>query len=326
MDGSLSGLAEAKAKLYFFDLVALVRDLHRAYLAVAHSFSSLLLEYDSVVPRSRLRLYPRYTPRSREPRSLYWGRLFTLRDAGQRHSAVLKRKAIAHLAGPFRVEWAFTIAKRSDLVDRFLDFDRRRLAMNGACRAVSRTFRWLEKAVVRKFPPSAGLIRADRREVPELLEEMVPRDLPPSLRMVLRSGWVVAFTLGVAEVDLCQLAAEVAGNPSVRGLRIELAERALDRFLRPAVWVDEASGKFFPKLTDRLMRRLRVKEAVRPVLSLKERKRRKIAASQAIAAGTLDLVSERVSQVQLEATTSLAQSGVILLPTAKSPEPPRAAV
>ncbi len=327
MDPAYRGHAEAQARLYFLDLVGLVKDLHTAYQAVVAQFSSLLVEYDAVVPRSQLRLYPRYVPRTHEPRALYWGVLFTLRPSPGRRTSAPRRKATYHLKGTFKPEWVFKIAKRSDLLGRFLDFDRRRLALNAACRVISRAFRGLRKATVEKFRRDSsirfpsGLGAESEREVPVIPDSMVPHELPPALRVALRSGWVGTYILGCVEESLVELEREVAQNPSVQGLRLELDEYDGASFLRPAIWVHGRTGKRYPKLTHRLMQKLGVKEAVRPVLSIKERKRKQISKLQASVANAFNSVREECSGLQLEVTRLLAEVKVIIIPGSCSPSP-----
>ena len=128
MRPDLDGCAENLGNLYYRDLRSWVKDLHGAWLRVSAAFTSLLQEYGLVFPRSRLQLYPRSRP-LHGPTALYWGSIIFLRlDSA---SGTSKRR-IHHLPGPFQPAWTFTLAKRADQADRFLDFDRRRLALNAA--------------------------------------------------------------------------------------------------------------------------------------------------------------------------------------------------
>jgi hypothetical protein len=321
MDRSFGELAEVQARFYYLDLVAWLRDLHAAHDALVQAMTSVLEEYDQVAPRCKLRLYPRKRRGSFGPTALYWGNLFRLHPSSTGTKQKLKNKAVHHLKGRFDPRWVYRFAKRFDLKDRFLDFDRRRLALNAACRAIYRALREVRKATVVQVPPDSspllvpsGLDPGSKRQVPELPDELLPRDLPPDLRIVLRSGWVVAFSLALAEEEFSELGKEVDGNPSLDGLRLALGERTEGHFYPRATWVDGAAQKTYPKMTDRLMRELRVRQGARPVLALKELKRRRIARLQGAAAQALGSVRDSCSRAQLDVAKGLARARAILLP------------
>ena len=71
------------------------------------------------------------------------------------------------------------------------------------------------------------------------------------------------------------------------------------------------------KLTDQLMRQLHVKEGIRPVMSLKERKRRRVAKSLARAAGAFNSIREKCDAAQVAVSEALAEAKVILLRASK---------
>ncbi len=324
MGQGLEGLAGSQAKLFFLHLSGWVRDLHRARLAVVAAFSSLLREYDEVFPRCRLQLYPKCRP-LHGPTAIYWGEITTVRLAGSGPGMGETRRGIKHKGGTFRPEWSFTIAKHSDRVARFQDFDRRRLALNRAHQAVSGAIVQLWNATVRKYPirtspallPS-GLDPELKKEVPDLPEYLLPRDLPPRLLLTLRSGWLAACTLALAEDEAWELSQEIQGNPSVENLRLEISDRRRASFSRDLRWISSPSQTAIPKLTDRRMRFLHLREGVRPVLSLKELKRRRIEKALHRASAALDSIRKRCEKAQVAVSAGLAEARSILLPAASS--------
>lgn len=319
MPEGLEGFPEAQARLYFYDLVRWAADLDDAQARILDAFSSLKREYEDVFPRSRLQIYPRCRP-LHGPTALYWGELISLRRFDAQTKEFETRKVFRHLKGPFQVGWVHTIAKRNDRLDRFLDFDRRRLALNGASRAVLSALAQFRNATVRKFPlgSSPALVPSNldldvRIEVPEIPKGSIPGALPARLTYFLRSAWVAAFTLAIAEVESHELIGEVGRNPSAGDLRLDLTERRKPGFSRQIRWIHVPTQAVVEKLTDRLMRQLRVKEGIRPVMSLKERKRRRLAKSLARAAGALDAIRGKCEAAQLAVSKGLAEAKVILL-------------
>lgn len=315
MDQVVQCSAAGTARVYLLPLIGWVRDLHAAHQSISRAFSSLVEEYGQVFPRSRLQLYPRSRP-LHGPTALYWGEIVTAKiRTGE------AKKVVRHLSGAFDRRWAFTIAKRSDRVDRLLDFDRRRMALNSASRSVLAAENHLRNATVRKFPtkdphpviPSC-LDPYITKEVPVFPTELLPSGLAPRLVFFMRSGWILAFALALAEEECADLALEVAKNPSVDGrVRLDLSERRKPSFRVSTRWIFTPTGASYPKLTDRLMRQLRLRESVRPVISLKERKRRRIEKVLSLCTRALDSIRETCEAAQVAASTGLAEAKVILL-------------
>lgn len=72
MRSDIEGLAEVQVSLYFRDFLQFMQGLHGSQRSLSAGFSSLQKEYDALVPRSRLRLYPRCRP-GYGPVALQWG-------------------------------------------------------------------------------------------------------------------------------------------------------------------------------------------------------------------------------------------------------------
>lgn len=319
MTRKLEGVAECQARFYFSDLLSWVKDLHAAHLSISAAFSSLLREYGEVFPRSKLQLYPRNRP-LHGPTALYWGEVVTL-NLKSIPKRIEAKKVVRHLTGPFKVAWVFTLAKRMDMVERFLDFDRRRLAINAASRTVLLALNHLRNVTSRKFPlkdsptiPSS-LDPGTKRPVPTLPPDPLPTGLPPRLIQFIRSGWIAVFSLALAEEESCELALEVAENPSAEGLRIDISDREEPSYSRNIRWALTGTGELIPKLTDRMMRKLHLREGVRPVLSLKERKRRRIEKALTYSGRALDSIRKKCEAAQVAVTSGLIEGRVILLET-----------
>jgi hypothetical protein len=124
---------------------------------------------------------------------------------------------------------------------------------------------------------------------------------------------LASFTLALAEEEGYELVCEVASNPSAEGIRLELLDRKAPSFIRHLRWIHTVSSTIYPSLTYRLVRLLHIKESVRPVLSQKELKRRKIEGRLLRAAKALNLVREKCRAAQLALTEALPEVKTILL-------------
>lgn len=318
MDRIVECTPEGVARLYFLDLAGWAKDLHAARESVCRVLSSLLEDYGIVFPRSRLQLSPKNRP-LHGPTALYWAEIRTVRVRSKSRSPEMRRVP-KHLKG-FHPDWAFTKAKRSDRRDRLVDFNRRRLALNAASRAVMSALDHLRRATVRRFTlisAAAGIKSCldpyTLIELPPPPVEFFPPGLPPRLSQCLKSGWIAAFSLALAEDEVCDLALEVSRNPSVDGLRLDLSERKKPNLLRSTRWVVTPTGATYPTLNNRLMRKLHLREGVRPVLSMKERKRRRIEKALVRTAGTLDSIRKTCEAAQLVVSAKLAEAKRILVP------------
>jgi hypothetical protein len=320
MTRGFEGSAEVLARLYFQDILAWLRELFAGTQAIASAFSSLKEELNTMVPRSCLRLYPRCRPEY-GPTSIEWGELVDLRSANEKARNIYRPRVIRDLPGTFKDDWAFTIAKRRDLLASFQSFDRRAQALNRAFRAILRAIRHLKTSTTVRFKVEAspavvpsGLIPETFRELPPFPAECEAPDLPAMYRPFLRSAWVAAFSLGLAEEELSVVAREVSANPSAAGIGLELGDRTESSYRRRAYWIHEATGNNYPKLTHLRMKMLRIKEAVRPVLTQKELKRARIARNLSKTAKGIDLLRKRCAVAQLAVSTGLAEA--LLLPEA----------
>jgi hypothetical protein len=247
--------------------------------------------------------------------SLGWGKLITLASAVARAKRLPRTKVPKYMGQNFKPEWAFTIAKRSDLRERFLDFDRRAKAINRARAVVHLAFRFLKTSFCKVFKQASvpacipsGIDPEGYREVPDLPLDGRALGLPAMFDRFIRSAWMAAYSLGLAKEEISIVAREVADNPSAAGIRLEIAESKLPTFLRSIYWVHLPTGTEVPKLTHASMRRLRVKEAVRPVLTQKELKRRRIAGSLSETAKALDSLRQRCAAAQAAVSGGLTEA------------------
>jgi hypothetical protein len=78
MDRIVECTPEGVARLYFLDLAGWVKDLHAARESVCRVLSSLLEEFSTVFPRSRLQLSPKNRP-LHGPTALYWAEIAAVR-------------------------------------------------------------------------------------------------------------------------------------------------------------------------------------------------------------------------------------------------------
>jgi len=327
MSRQFDGVAEVKARFYFQDFLEAIRELHRAHTRIPTLFSSLQQEYDAFVPRSRLRLYSHCRP-TYGPVALHWGFMITLHPSLRFRNGRFRTdaKVPRYLKRPFDRKWVYSIAKRSDLVDRFLDFDRRSLALNDASKAIFLVLRHLKTSTVVRFSPDlfpavlpSHLYPGTDREVPKIPIDPTSLELPAEYRQFLRGGWLASFTLGLAEEEGYELVHEVASNPSADRIRLELLESKAPSLIRHLRWVHSETSTLHEALTYRLMRHLHLKEGLRPVLAQKEIKRRKIEGRLIQAAVALNLVREKCRAAQLALTAAVASAGTILLQSSAVP-------
>ena len=327
MNQDFEGVAQVKARFYFQDILAWVRELYAAYRDLSRAVSSLQREYDAVAPRCRLRLYCKHR-RESTSFSLIWGMLITLRTEVAKAKRLPRTKVPKPLPGKFNPEWAFTIAKRNDLRARFVDFDRRAQALNQARAVLHLALRHLKTSFCRTFEAvpiparlPSGIDPEDFREVPDLPIDCHALALPAMFSRFIQSAWIAAFSLGLAEEEMSIVAREVADNPSAAGIRLEIAERTPPSFLRRITWVHLPTGTEVCKLTHNAMKKLCVKEGVRPVLTQKELKRRRIARNLAETAKALELLRERCAAVQLAVSRGLAAAKKGLVQGREGEEP-----
>jgi hypothetical protein len=314
MNQDFEGVAQVKARFYFQDILAWVRGLYASYRDLSRAVSSIEQEYDAMVPRCRLRLYCKHR-RDSTSFSLIWGKLITLTSEVAKAKRLPRTKVPKPLPGKFNPEWAFTIAKRNDLRARFVDFDRRAQVLNQARTVLHLALRHLKTSFCRTFNAvpiparlSSGLDPEDFREVPDLPLDCRALALPAMFSRFIQSAWMAAFSLGLAEEEMSIVAREVADNPSAAGIRLEIAERTPPSFLRRIYWLHLSTGTEVCKLTHVAMRKLHVKEGVRPVLTQKELKRRRIARSLANTAKALELLRERCAAAQLAVSNGLIEA------------------
>jgi len=321
MDQDFQGLAEAQATLYFQDILGWVKDLDDARKSVCRAFSLLIREYQDLFPRCTLQLFPNRNP-CHGPTRLYWGKIrkVLIRTAS---GIPVRANVVRYMKGQFRAGWVYTVARRSEF-SRFVDFDRRRQALNVASRATIKAFNHLRVVTsgVRRFPPlprtiPSSLDPEQPREVPGIPQSAALAGLPPELVHYLRFGWLRAFTLAVAEEECCRLALEVAGNPSAEGLRLELGEREPSRYARSIRWIHLPTGESFPRLMHSSMIRMNLRKGVRPVLRLKELKRLRISGSLKDSARRLAALRDRSEETQHSVSKALAEAGIILIPVSK---------
>lgn len=238
MNQDFEGVAQVKARFYFQDILAWVRELYAGYRDLSRAVSSLQREYDAMAPRCRLRLYCKHR-RESTSFSLIWGMLITVRTEVAKARRLPRNKVPKPLPGKFKPGWAFTIAKRSDLRARFIDFNRRAQALNQARAVLHHAFRHLKTSFCKRFkgvPISARLpsgIDPDAfREVPDYPLDCRLLGLPAMFNRFIQFAWIAAFSLGLAEEEMSIVAREVADNPSAAGIRLEIAERTPPSFLR----------------------------------------------------------------------------------------------
>jgi hypothetical protein len=333
MNQDFDGVAQDKARFYFQDILAWVRDLYNGYGVLSRAFSSLLREYDAMAPRCRLRLYCKHRPESTSI-SLIWGKLITLRSTVVKAKRLPRHRVPKPLPGDFDPNWAFTIAKRNDLRARFVDFDRRAQALNEARAVLHLAIRHLKTSFCRRFKVDptptrieSGIDRDVLREVPDLPLDHRALGLPAMFTRFVQSAWIAAFSLGLAEEEMSIVAREVADNPSAVDLRLEIAERRAPSFLRNIYWIHLPTETKVCKLTHVAMRKLRVKQDVRPVLTQKELKRARIDARFLLVGEALDSLRLKCADAQLAVSTGLEQAKVIILPgnVSAGPITPRAA-
>lgn len=328
MTSRFEGLAEIRARFYFQDILAWIRGLYDALRSISSAIASLKKEFDSSVPRSRLNLSSKCR-QEYGPTSLQWAELKLLGSSKNSLGAPRKPKVFGGLSGKFDPNWVYHIARRHDLLPRFLEFNDRVVAINGARAAVFRAIRFLQFSRALRYGggDSPGLVASaltpdSSREVPAFPADRVAPDFPANFRRFLKGGWIAAFTLGLAEEEFNELALEVSRNPSADGIRLDLAERSDSSFIRQLRWDHEASRTIFPKLTHVRMKRLRIREGVRPVLTQKELKRARINERFAKYGSALDKLRRRCTDAQSAVSSGLAEAKTILLLGRPPQEPP----
>jgi hypothetical protein len=320
MASRYDGLAEVRAKFYFQDILAWIRGLYVAVRSISSAIAALKKEFDAAVPRSRLILSAKST-QAYGPTSLQWAQLKSLGSPKNFLGLPAKPKVIGGLKGKLDPGWAYQIAHRHDQLPRFEEFDLRAAALNRARGSVFKAIRFLQAARVLRCSNanSPGAVPSslnpdDLREVPAFPPECYAPDMASGFRLFLKGGWIASFTLGMAEEEFNELSGEVSRNPSANGVSLELADRSESSFVRQARWVHAHSRTIVPKLTHAMMKRLHIKEAVRPVLHQKELKRERIAERFEAIGGALDRLRQLCTTAQFEMSTGHAAATTSSVP------------
>jgi hypothetical protein len=311
MTGRFEGLAEVRARFYFQDILAWIRGLCVAVRSISSAITTLKKDFDAAVPRSRLILSAKSAKRY-GPTSLQWSQLKSLGSSKDSLGMPPRPKVPGGLKGKFDPNWAYQIAHRHDQLPRFEEFDCRAATLNQARRSVFKAVRFLQAARALRcgHPDSPGVVASslnpdELREVPTFPPDCHALDVPGGFRLFLKGGWIASFSLGMAEEEFNELSGEVSRNPSATGISLKLAERSESSFVRQVRWVHAPSRTIIPKLTHSEMKRLHIKEAVRPVLHQKELKRERIDERFEAVGGALDRLRQLYSTAQLAMSTAL---------------------
>jgi len=311
MTGRFEGLAEVRARFYFQDVLAWIRGLFVAVRSISSAIAALKQEFDAAVPRSCLILSAKST-QEYGPTSLQWAKLKSLGSPKDFLGVSPKPKVIGGLKQKLEPGWAYHIAHRHDQLPRFEEFDRRAGMLNKARGSIFKAVRFLQAATTLRCSEadSPGVVASslnpdDLREVPAFPPECSAPDVPSGFRLFLKGGWIASYTLGLAEEEFNELSGEVLRNPSASGISVELSERSESSFVRRVRWVHERSRTNIRKLTHSQMKRLHIKEAVRPVLHQKELKRERIDERFEAVGGSLDRLRQLCTSAQLAMSTVL---------------------
>lgn len=312
----------SQAAQYFAEIEMLLLDLGFARERIIQEMLGLPKEFRRDFRKSRLILYLKRRNKKAAPRALYWGKLCRARnelsEVRAMSSGSLEERWKLHIPrGHLTHDLIFLLAHEVGREALILEYDRRAFALNQAYRQVGIAIMSLEHTL---------LARTERRswESGDLDADApaVSPDLRPQSRKALGAGWFYILRAVAIEYELIASAERYNADPVYEGFRLSFG-RDIDHPFGRIFWLlwgerlprlNDAEGAR-ENLTDRVMRKLHLPEAVRQEVARHELHRRKMTRLHQRYTGVLGGL-KRTARGALAA----ADSGLL----AAQPRPPRA--
>ena len=283
MSGPRELYVPSQAEDYFRELEQYLVDLGHLLARLGQAMVFLSQEYRSAFRKSRLVLYPKERPGEAEPCALYWSTLSRAPEKVQEHPPPSGEKKanywVHHVAGGLTHDLIFTHARDVARAGVVWEYDRRAAALNEACHEVRKAIMRIEHALLAR-----GLRRSWEGGDVDLPAPSVSPALRAESRRALGSGWFMLLRMAGVEGEMIALAERYQADPVHPGLRLAFQRDPEHRFGRLG-WL-HYKGRL-PRLlgrerargilTDRVMRAMRIGEAVRRLLARHERERRRMA-------------------------------------------------
>lgn len=252
----------------FSDLYSGLWDLYGRQGEIRKALVDMNEEFTRAVPRSRLVLYLKRKDSSYEYSALHWG--FTIpgvRSWGRARGGQQKRR-IKHVSTPLN-DAVIHCGAGDSRRKVFFDFDRRRLAANGAYKKVTKAITTIRQTLKSRV----GKVRSVGAEAP-LPTAGGLSGMPAEALECATWGWRILRGILELEIGLLRLSreAEIA-KPDPR-LVLWFAMAAGGAPYASARWT--LDGVTLEKLTYQQIRGLRIPEALQKTLSRLERSRRQL--------------------------------------------------
>ena len=293
-----SSYADAKARRYFMALVDRIGPLDRDRREAQAFMLDLAGECRRVIRKSGVILYAKRSRQGDSPYALYWGIFWSayrfLKRKRVKHVAIAAHEIVPPPPGPPKDEPLWWRHVRGPLTPKhiflygqwkirpfYLDFDRRRLALNTAYRLLTSALSRIRKILLTRYPLDEVL--ATWRLMPDFPDRTVPpapRSLFPQRITIetadtLSAGWRLVFLTAACEEELIELSRRHNAAAPDHRLSLSFATDSHATYGR-ARWYLAHTGRHLDTLTQPTMRQLRIPQSTQRKLHDVEQLRRAI--------------------------------------------------
>lgn len=273
----------SQAAEYFALIETLLLDLGFARESLSQEMLALSKEFRRDFRKCRLILYPKPRDGESTPRALYWGKF--CRPRNERSELRMKasgspdKRWKLHIPrGGLDHDLIFLLAHEVGREALIREYDRRAFVLNEAYHKVNRAIMSLEHTLLAR-----SLRRAWESGDLDADAPPVSPDLRPQSRRALGAGWFYILRAVAIEYELIAIAERYNADPAYDGFRLSFGRDGEHPFGRIS-WLNW--GERLPRLnaaegarenlTDWVMRKLHLPEAVRRELARHELHRRKM--------------------------------------------------
>jgi hypothetical protein len=252
----------------FSTLYAKLSDLYARQAEVRKALVDMNEEFTRLIPKSRLVLYLKRKDSSFDYSALHWGFTIPGLKSSPMGAGGHRVRRIKHVSTPLNdsvIHSGGGISRRA----LFYDFDRRRLAANGAYKKVTKAITTIRQ-ILKAF---AGKLAGPAPDAP-LPPEGAPPGMSPEALETATMGWRLICQVHEKELQLLRLARGVEVARTDPRLRMVFSVATPDADFAQAHWT--LDGAPIEKLTYAGIRNLRIPEAHQKTLSRVERSRRDI--------------------------------------------------
>jgi hypothetical protein len=293
---------EVQASNLFEDLKQGILDLDHLRSQVRRAMEILKLDYNRIMPRTRLRLRPWSLKKGHPPYAVYWifvnrRRPYAETLLDQVIENMKPRRFVRFKVGDReRLHWGIYHGGLAEHRRTVQAYDRRAAALNEAHRRAARGLDSLRKILSRR--PEDEL-RGDL--IPDLPRACWTDSCPWELHRLYTFAWIwVHFVAGTTR-SLRVLAERLAGERLPRGLTLKFRQDAEHPYGQ-ILWSGAGGRSSFARLTGRETRNLKLRSGDRKIIAQIERERRPLVRR-------LGCLTRLLKKVRMKTMTAIRQTG-----------------